>query len=79
MPFTAPRASFTRPADVTPYTSGDLVANSTTGANVERMRFGLEAADGKGRITAVNFFTDFENVTLATFNLHQSRRSVQRR
>lgn len=34
-------ASFTRPADTTAYTANDLVANSTTAANVVPMTFSL--------------------------------------
>lgn len=34
-------ANFTRPADTTAYTSGDLVANSTTAGSVVPMTFGL--------------------------------------
>jgi hypothetical protein len=34
-------ASFTRPGDATPYTSGDLVANSTTAGSVVPMTFAI--------------------------------------
>lgn len=66
----APRFSFARPNDTTPYSIGDLVADSTTAAQATRMRFGTEQLGYRGKINAVQFFTGAANVTLATFNLH---------
>jgi hypothetical protein len=68
--FTAPKASFTRPANTTQYAQNELVANSATAADVERMRFGVEQVNGRGKIVSVTLFTDNEAVTAASFNLH---------
>jgi hypothetical protein len=41
MQVTVASASFTRPGDATPYTSGDLVANSTAAGSVVPMTFAI--------------------------------------
>lgn len=64
------RYSFARPGDVTPYTATDLVANSTTAAQVVPLKFNVEKSQGRGRITRVRLFTNAANVVTATFNLH---------
>lgn len=72
--FIAPKSSFQRPADTTQYAANDLVANSTTAANVERMRFSVEQVNGRGKVVAVTLFTDNQAVTAAIFNLHLFRK-----
>jgi len=68
--FIAPAYSFSRPANTTQYAQNELVANNATAGLVVPMRFGVEAVNGKGRVNAVRFFTDNQNVVTATFNLH---------
>lgn len=69
-------STFTRPADTTAYTGfsgttfGDLIANSTTAANVLPLTFDL--ARGKGRtglITGARFLTDSVSA-IAAVRLH---------
>ena len=65
-------ASFTRPADTTAYTSGDLVANSTTAGSVVPMAF-PNAALGPNQtiqVRRVRIVTSSTSVTTASFRLH---------
>ena len=66
----APKYSFQRPDNTTQYAQNELVANDATAALVLPMRFSVEAVFGRGRIDRVRLFTDNQNVTTATFNLH---------
>lgn len=64
--------SFTRPADTTAYASGDIVANSTTGASVVPLNF-ANVSDGIGRslqIRRVRIGKTGTGVTNAAFRLH---------
>lgn len=67
-----PSSSFTRPSDTSVYASGDLVANSTTAANVVPMEFKLYkyTRAGNGSIRRARLFKDNESVTNASFQLH---------
>lgn len=61
--------SFSRPADTTSYTSGDLVANSATAGSVVPVSFAV----GRGGIKIVGarlLKTDETDVVNATFSLH---------
>jgi hypothetical protein len=69
--FSAPRYSFTRPADGTAYGSADLVANDTDAADVVPLKW--RAQSGAGRIVAATLFTDDETVTNANFTLYLFR------
>lgn len=62
--------TFNRPADVTAYTIGDLIANSTTGGSVTPMTFADVAASsgGKGLIRAVKI--DKTGTATATVRAH---------
>lgn len=62
-------ASFTRPANTTAYTAGDLVANNTTAGSVVPLAF----ATGEGGIRikgALITKTDETDVTASDFSLH---------
>ena len=63
-------ATFTRPADTTTYTSGDLVANSVTAGSVVPLAFSIAPTGGSGKITRVRVFTSSTSVTLAQFRVH---------
>jgi hypothetical protein len=67
-----PSASFTRPADTTAYSVGDLVANSTTAGSVVPMAFVLGNVFGVGsfRTTRARLTKSGTGVTNATFRLH---------
>lgn len=61
--------SFSRPADTTQYTGGDLVANSTTAGSVVPLTFNV----GRGGIRVKGAFitkTDETDLTAADFSLH---------
>lgn len=60
--------NFTRPADTTAYTIGDLVANNTTAGSVIPLRFNI----GKGGflVTSSNLTKSSNVITLADFKLH---------
>lgn len=61
-------ASFIRPNDATPYTSGDLVANSTTAGSVLAMIF--EANKDLLQVRRVRIRKSGTGVTGAQFRLH---------
>jgi hypothetical protein len=66
-----PSASFIRPADTNAYTSGDLIANSTTAAAVIPMQFSLDQIIRRsGVIGYVRLYKSNPTVTNATFTLH---------
>lgn len=65
-------ASFTRPADTTAYTAGDLIANSTTAGSVVPMSFPISgnSQPGMTRITRVRIVKSNTTATLSQFRLH---------
>lgn len=64
-------ANFTRPADTTSYTSGDLVANSTVAASVAAMQFNIaRIAAGAFIIRRARLKKSTNTTTAATFRLH---------
>lgn len=66
-----PSYSFARPADTNAYAAGDLVANSTTAAEVVPMKFNVGNFPHKsGAIGYVRLFKDDETETNANFSLH---------
>ncbi len=71
MTISAVTANFTRPNDVTPYTANDLVADTTTAANVAALLYNLVSFRGKGgKIVGAKVRKSGATVTLATFTLH---------
>jgi hypothetical protein len=70
--FAAVSANFTRPADTTAYTSGDLVANSVTAGSVMPMTFAGAAriSTGKGRVKRAKIKKTNTSLTNASFRLH---------
>jgi hypothetical protein len=66
-----PTGSFVRPANSTAYSSGQLVANSTTAANVVPIDLGPVTASAKGvQILKVRIYTSSTSITTATFRVH---------
>ena len=66
-----PTANVTRPADVTAYASGDLVANSVTAGSVVPMSFvAARVSGGSLAIRRARLKKSAVSVTLATFRLH---------
>lgn len=64
-------ASFTRPANTTQYTSGDLVANNTSAGSVAPMEFSLAPAGGGAvSVTRVRLSKTGTSATSAAFRLH---------
>lgn len=61
-------AAVTRPADTTPYTSGDLVANSVTAGSVAPLTF--TSATGFGAMVAARIEKSDKSTTNASFDLH---------
>lgn len=63
--------SFTRPADTTAYTAGDLVANSTTAGSVVAIPFIIPVGNGKGfSVRSARIKKSGTSATLAQFSLH---------
>lgn len=65
--------TFTRPADATPYASGDLVANSTTAGSVVPIAvvFGSGGAtENQIELSRLRLFKSTTGVTGATFRIH---------
>lgn len=62
-------ASFTRPNDITAYTSGDLVANSTTAGSVTPMTFKLRSGVAL-KLQRVEILKSDATATNASFRLH---------
>jgi hypothetical protein len=67
---TRPSANFTRPADTTAYTSGDLVANSTVAGSVAPMQFATKRPGASQRIAAATIHKSNNSVVTASFRLH---------
>lgn len=67
-----PSATFTRPADTTAYSIGDLVANTTTAGSVTPLSFqlGNMFAQGAFRLTRVRISKSGTTATNANFRLH---------
>lgn len=69
--YTAVEASYTRPADTTAYTSGDLVANSTTAGSVTALSFIVPSlSKNVGMIRFVRLRTNNATVTNGSFRAH---------
>jgi hypothetical protein len=69
-----PSATFTRPADTNAYTSGDLVANSTTAGSVLSMAFAVaQIAAGSFTVRRARVKKSGTGVTNASFRLHLYR------
>jgi len=67
----AAAAQFTRPADVTAYASGDLVANSVTAGSVVPLTFTVaRVAAGSGMVRRCRVKKSGTGVTSASFRLH---------
>lgn len=64
--------SFTRPADTTAYTSGDLVANNTTAGSVVVLSFANAArvASGSGMVRRARLRKSGTSVTNSSFRIH---------
>lgn len=62
-------AVFTRPADTTQYTAGDVVGPITTPA-AQSFPNAARANGGSGRIVEIMMAFDLETITTATFRLH---------
>jgi hypothetical protein len=66
-----PSSSFTRPSDTTAYTSGDLVANSTTAGSVTPMSWVITAnSHGNVLIRRCRIQKSTNSTTNASFRLH---------
>jgi hypothetical protein len=67
-----PSASFTRPADTTAYTAGDLVANNTTAGSVTPLSWTLQSSNivGPCSIYRARLVKSATSVALAAFRLH---------
>lgn len=69
-------ANFTRPADTTPYSSGDVVANSTTAGSVTPLSLTVARKNaGTGRILRLRLFKSSASLTNASFRVHLFRDS----
>ena len=66
-----PSYTFTRPADTTQYTSGDIVANSTTAASITPLSWSIEGMQGaSGIIRGVRVYKSNKTVTAGSFRVH---------
>lgn len=66
-----PTSNFSRPADTTAYTSGDLVANSTTAGSVVPLSWAVARyATGSGQVRRARLKKTTNTTTAATFRLH---------
>lgn len=65
-----PYYSFTRPANTTAYTSGDIVANDTTAASITPLSWAVGATGAAGIIRAVRLYKSATGVTAASFRVH---------
>lgn len=66
-----PTANFTRPNDTTPYSSGDLVANSTTAGSVSAMTFTVaRVAAGSVMLRRCRVQKSGASVANAVFRIH---------
>src|SRR3990167_2992553 len=74
MIFETVSASFTRPADTTAYTSGDLIANNTTAGSVTPLSFPIP--NGRGCfIWRAKILKSGATATNASFRLHLFKNS----
>lgn len=70
----AAASQFTRPGDTTPYSSGDLIANNTTAANVTPLQFTVaRVAAGGGSIVRGRLKTDATTWGAGAIRLHLYR------
>ena len=61
---------FTRPADTTPYSDEDLVANSTTAGSVAPLVFSIPVGNGRGvKVVGARLQKSSASATNATFSL----------
>jgi hypothetical protein len=66
-----PSTTFTRPNDTTPYTLGDLVANSTTAGSVIPMSFAISRTTGLGgMLRRLRLRKTGTSLTNASFRVH---------
>lgn len=67
-----PGATFTRPANTTPYASGQLVANNTTAGSVVALSWATAAriATGNFRVTRVRMALSSKSITNTSFRVH---------
>lgn len=67
-----PGPTFTRPNDATPYTSGDLVANSTTAGSVVPIAivFGSNTTENQIELSRIRLVKSTTGVTTAAFRIH---------
>lgn len=66
-----PTATFTRPADTTAYTSGDLIANSVTAGSVTNMSATVtRVAAAGGFIDSIHVMKSDKSVTTCTIRVH---------
>ena len=64
-------SSIVRPDDVTPYSIGDLIANSTVAGSVEPLIFDLEVQfSSQCFIRRARFMSSIESLTNAEYKLH---------
>lgn len=71
VPIFSSAPTFARPADVTQYASGDLVANSTTAGSVVALVFKFDRFRGNGyKVRRFNLFKSNNSITTAAFRLH---------
>ena len=69
--YTAVESAYTRPADTTPYTSGDLVANSTTAGSVTALSFTISGlTKNVGMVRFVRLRTNNATVANGAFRVH---------
>lgn len=70
-PILSPSTTFTRPADTTPYSIGDLVANSTTAGSVAAMQLTLaRVAAGAVSVRRIRLRKSTTSLTSASFRIH---------
>jgi hypothetical protein len=70
-PLANPSANFTRPGDTTPYTSGDLAANSVTAGSVVPLSWtAARIAAGSFMVRRARLQKSGTGVTAASFRLH---------
>lgn len=70
MNITTASGSFTRPNDTTAYTSGDLVANSTTAGSVVSASLAVSPYKGGFRVRRVKLHKSGTSTTNAQFRVH---------
>lgn len=63
-------SSFTRPADITAYASGDLVANSTTAGSVTPLSFDLSSCGRNIMLKRIKLHHSSTSITNTSFRAH---------